>query len=180
MDPFEAKRLKFLRQPPRYGQYNGDLPVMLYLMKLNIVTHGSNVLGIKRIVPGAGMDSKLRVKWHYCSVTEYGELVYKEEKIGYSPSTFVRLVLKKNVPNGFDDVFYDNKPLSYWLWYAGHIEDPAKKYYEPNELKKRQVLLKARTLFANKQYIENYANQLILEERKRKGKADAKSDEAPS
>ena len=63
----------------------------------------------------------------------------QKEKIGYSPSTFVRLVLKKNVPTGLDDVFYDNKPLSYWLWYAKRIQDPEDKYYVPGELKLRQV-----------------------------------------
>ena len=72
-DLADAKRLRFLRQPPRYGQYDGDLPVMLYLMKLDVVTPGSHVLGIKRIVPGTGIDSKPRVKWHYCSVAENGE-----------------------------------------------------------------------------------------------------------
>ena len=174
-DLADAKRLRFLRQPPRYGQYDGDLPVMLYLMKLDVVTPGSHVLGIKHIVPGTGIDSKPRVKWHYCSVAENGELVYKKEKIGYSPSTFVRLVLKKNVPTGFEDVFYDNKPLSYWLWYAKHIQDPEDKYYVPGELKKRQTLRQARTALANKVYIENYAKELIHEEGQRKDKADAKS-----
>ena len=174
-DLADAKRLRFLRQPPRYGQYDGDLPVMLYLMKLDVVTPGSHVLGIKHIVPGVGIDSKPRVKWHYCSVAENGELVYKKEKIGYSPSTFVRLALKRTFLTGFDDVFYDNKPLSYWLWYAKHIQDPEDKYYVPGELKKRQTLRQARTALANKVYIENYAKELIHEEGQRKDKADAKS-----
>ena len=72
-------------------------------------------LGIKRIVPGVGMESKAHEVALLQCIRKW-ELVYKKEKIGYSPSTFVRLVLKKNVPTGFDDVFYDNKPLSYWLW----------------------------------------------------------------
>ena len=159
------------------GPYNGKLPVLLYLKRLNLFVPGTDVLGIKDVRQPADNNNKRIVKWYYCDVADDGELIYKNERIGYSPKGFVKKVFKKNVSSGMNEVYYDNKPLSYWLWFAQFIDTPEDKYYLPDEEKRRQLLREIRIKNSEKKYLEMITKKKLLEKYQQKEKEKKKRKE---